>query len=215
MSAFSEISIVAAVLILVFTIVLVIGVVLFIKSFTPNKDGRRSKGKMAAGIVMMVVGFFLGLVSLLILIFSGISNAVFEKPEVKSAAAEVQQALEDNDLDALCDMLAEKGMEGDAITAEDIDKLYKKMGSDIDDEVTTTLRGYHINNSVQCVSFEYGPFTTKDGDMYTISVDYVIESSRDEYEGIQYIKLRENGKNIFEAGEHVEGDQTYKSKYNK
>ena len=171
-------------------------------------DGRRPKGKLIIGIILMAVNVFVGFTCLTFGMIGGIGNLTLSKVGVTETQEELKDVFENNDKKKIYKLLAEDGIKGDAVTEDDIDELYEEMGSDINDDLEVDIYGYNSNASYTNIQYVLGDFETEDGDRFYIYVDYVIEAKDEDEIGIQHIVLRdEDRKKVFEAGETLSSQE--------
>lgn len=171
-------------------------------------DGRRPKGKLVIGIILMAVNVFVGFICLTFGVLGGVSNLTLSKVGVTETQEELKDVFENNDKKKIYKLLAEDGIKGDAVTEDDIDELYEVMGSDINDDLEVDVYGYNSNASYTNIQYVLGDFETEDGDRFYIYVDYVIEAKDEDEIGIQHIVLRdEDRKKVFEAGETLSSQE--------
>ena len=173
-------------------------------------DGRRPKGKLVVGIILMAVSAFVGFTCLVFGLFGGVSSMTLSKPEVSETQEELKEVFENNDKKKIYKLLAEESIKGDRVTKEDIDELYEEMGSDIDDDdLEIDVIGYNANGSYTNIQYMLGAFDTEDGDRFYICVDYVVDAKDEDEIGIHRIVLKdEDRKKVFEAGETLSSKET-------
>ena len=192
---------VGLVLMAVFFLVMAIGTILLIVSVVRLvKKKTQRKGGLVAGIVITAVGLFLFIISGFLTMMGGIGTATLSRPEISEAAQDLATALEENDKEALYDMLAEESIEGDPVTKDDIDEMFEELGSDIDDEIEPNVYGYHSDTEIDTFEVNFGPVETKDGDKFYIYIVYAYDCKDEDQIGIQYITVREGKKKVFSAG---------------
>ena len=189
----------------------ILGAILVI-SFAVKKrpDGRRPKGKLVVGIILMAVSAFVGFNCMVFGLCGGVSNMTLSKPEVSETQEELKEVFENNDKKKIYKLLAEESIKGDRVTKEDIDELYEEMGSDIDDDdLEIDVIGYNANGSYTNIQYMLGAFDTEDGDRFYICVDYVVDAKDEDEIGIHRIVLKdEDRKKVFEAGETLSSKET-------
>ena len=157
-------------------------------------DGRRPKGRLVVGIILMAVSAFVGFTCMVFGLFGGVSNMTLSKPEVSETQEELKEVFENNDKKKIYKLLAEESIKGDRVTKDDLE---------ID------VIGYNANGSYTNIQYMLGGFDTEDGDRFYIYVDYVVDAKDEDEIGIHRIVLKdEDRKKVFEAGETLSSKET-------
>lgn len=194
-----------------FALVLVLGIVLLVTALAKRRaDGSMKKGKLVAGIVLMVASFIFIFFFAFVAVMSAVAKGTYNDEKLVSASDDIAEAFEEGDPDKICDMLAEEGVDGKAPSEKDVREMFSMIEGDVEDEIEYTFTAYHSNNDIKIVTIKFGPFETDEGEEYTLRVDYVVRASDDDTVGIQYIALEDDDSKLIDSGKkYVAPQPTY------
>ena len=205
MEASGVMSIVAVVSALVGVVAIIVGVLLIVTAVRKKKDGKISVAKVVIGIFSMLFAICLFFVAMIFGILKLTVGDEMSSEEVTTFNSNIEKALESNDPDELSDLFAKKSIKGDPLTNHDAEQMFESLGSDVKD-VKIRTNSFHVTNGDSFAGVVIKPEEKSDGD-YLIEVEYTYKYWNEDCVGIQYIKVKRDGKMVYEAGTFpYEGD---------
>ena len=192
MEASGVMSIVAVVSALVGVVAIIVGVLLIVTEVSKKKDGKISVAKVVIGIFSMLFAICMFFVTMIFGILKLTVGDEMSSEEVTTFNSNIEKALESNDPDELSDLFAKKSIKGDPLTNHDAEQMFESIGS--------------VTNGDSFAGVVIKPEEKSDGD-YLIEVEYTYKYWNEDCVGIQYIKVKRDGKMVYEAGTFpYEGD---------
>lgn len=199
MESFHTLTIVLIVLGIIGIALLIGGIILLINGIINTVRKTKRIGRIVGGAIMTFFALTLIVFAGCFLIVDKSSIDIASDPSTIKMYGELNAALETNNEKALAETFAYQTFSGDKLELKDAEEFFESLGSDID-RIETRIHGVGYHNDTSTIEYLY-EITTEDDDEYTAVVICIIDSKFDEYEGVQYIRVREGKTLICEIGE--------------
>ena len=191
------ITVIGIVMLIAGVLMLAGGIILLVLSIKSTVGGKKRIGGIVWGGILIVLSVLAFIYGLMMIVLNGISNSVMTDTYTNLAAHNITVAVEVKAEDALYDLCAKKSCSGDVIEEEDIEDLIDNIIGDVK-TVDYTMTGFTSKNSAVCVSLKF-KIQTADEE-YTMYVDYITQSSKDNIRGIQRVMLKDEDGKVCEFG---------------
>lgn len=198
MEGFNIFAGIGAASLIIFSLLLIGGLILLIISIIKTVKGKKKIGGIVAGGIMTVIGLIMVFYSGMMLFLGSYANGTATSSEVTKMQRKITAAIEEKDEDGLAGLFASRSYSGVEIEPEDAKQLFSYLD---DYEISyKTIAGTSYHNDIREVEYKY-ILKNDDGDKSTLFFYFIIKAndSHQDYVGIQYIHLNQ-GKSVTEFG---------------